>query len=617
MDILAYAIITLIGLIILGLAAWSRLSLARTTARLMDEEGFLAQARTALAGVTPEEASAHPDVSEWLIGIAGLSDSSGRNSVVSGRILRMAKLARTQLAGDQLLADILVRSEDLRPQHPRFIGSIMVFIALTGTVASLGFAISAVPRFGDQSANLSPLNNVIGHMLPAFVITALGIFATVVVSYWNHMFDHRLDSFVLDVEEFSVDVLAPLLLCHPYMADLSRVEALQHELVKTTKGLRDVVTDVGDSLKESIGSMRQAADEHSEAIHGALIQGATQFVNDAGEAGRELSAAAGTIGKSAETAVGSIEKALSAASAMTTTAAQIGESLDKSSSTLESTLTRLSDTVGVFPSYLGSLEEAIARLGLGVESFSNNQLAISNNLAAALGQWKSAAQGLDTLAETLRGIYGEVKNALDAMAHGADMDRKIFIEEMGKLSDNAAARVTELAEIQRQMKGDILLGFEAAAEKHQAGIREVVEQARAEMSNLGKLVSKLSDDIDGTLAYVSATADAVKTIMDQMPVSALDETVTKLPERVALAVRSSAGELRRVMRESQTADGSYGSADGREVVQAISATNELLSQLLAVQPKRRSRTTDQSRPPKGRSDGYLKTLVGRLTFWRK
>jgi len=602
-------IIVAVGVFIVGLTCSSGRSLLAAGHRLAEERKLLDRARQALFGVTSEQMLTESEPARWLLQRCRLLEERERSSVIARRILRMGGLARTRLPGEQILTHLLSRGEDLQPQHPRFVASVLVFIALLGTLASIASAVSALPSFNVVNADLSPLDNVVQHLRSVFIITGIGILATVVVAWWNHRFTQGQETFLVDLEEFSLDVLAPLLLGHPELVEIHRVEALQRDMLRATEHMSAVVADVGTSLSASMEQMQVSAEARAQQFQSTLLEGATQFSTQVQEASKGLVTASTRMCVMSEQVATDLPQAIKATCQLVELVTGAASGMENSSQQLEGTLKNLCQSVDTLPGQLGTLEAVCHRIGQTVETFRGEQTSVRNDLQETMLAWQRVAEQLRALKDTMQQTYQLVDQSLEKTCSGFEARQHEFSDALRGVSAAAQQNVHALGQMQQEMLEGVGARFEVAADKQSAETLRTQQAVCRQWEQFMNDATPALSEMGRAAGDLQQTMQVVRQVSEGHQLTELARMLQALPESVTRALGNGAlsSDLRhaaQALRDAANAPRNNG--DGALAAQ-FAQLNIVLGEVRDVLAHGR-----------GRGDKGLRYgFPWRLAFWRR
>ena len=543
-----------IGVCIVILAAasiWAWGCLRQAHGRLGREMKWLEQAR---ASLQPEGIAGaivpSPEGVETLLARCGLDNEVARESVVARRIRRMGSLAQTRLSGEHLLSDLASRREELHPELPRFIGSILVFLALIGTVASLYFTFSNLPDLTGQAQDaqsVAALDQLVRHISQAFFVTGAGIFCTVVVAGLNHRFTHRQDRFLLSLEEFTLDALAPVLLSHPEIAEFRRMESLQREMMNASEHLAEVVGNVGNQLGQAVRDVQEGAAQQAQAFRQTLAESATQFAGDLRATTSVLHGTSERLALTAGDLTAALPAATDAARQLAETCRAASGSLNDSSIRLQSgvqdlreMLQSLQVAINAFPLQVQALEGTTHRIGVSIENFNRDQRGSREDLQSILGNMAVVAEALRALQATTAATYQQVQVTLEDMRSAFRQEQAEFTNTVRGIGEDTRQHVGDLRASQEQMLNGIAARMEVAADKYQAETHRSLEAVHAQLA-------QAIHNAEGALAAMGGSADRLERTAQTLPQGAAQQILQSAEE-----VKHSLNRVEDRMRQSPT-----------------------------------------------------------------
>jgi hypothetical protein len=621
-DLIAGALVGAVILLIVGLSAWSLFSLKTAHDRLNQEVGFLEAARAGVAGVTPKELLAENKPLEWLLARCKLETQPARDSVIARRIIRMAALSRTRLPGEQILSDLLHRGEDLKPQDARFVASILVFVALVGTVGSLFFSVGGLPSFSSNQTTVPSLAPVIAHVQLAFGVTAAGILGTVLVAVANHLFTRRQDRFLLDVEEFALDELSPLFLAHPQLTGIARLEALQKDMLQATERMATVVNSVGTELRASLDHMREGAEQRAQEFHRAVMEGATRFSAENQSAAQVLKESSGVLMEAVRDAVGSLRPALAAAGMLAEASSQTAQAMENSSGKLETTLHSLGNAIQVLPSHLQTLEAACNRIGQTIETFRNEQVEARNDLQGTLQAWQAVREQLSALKDSMQQTFIQVTQSLQKIESASTTSHREFLDAMRGLKGATQEQVVELGKMQHQLLDGVGSRLDATAEKYQDATLQTWQSISTQMASFTEKAGMALEALQAAAADLQEASAHVNTSINGQHVASATGILQNLPQDIAHSLDSSgvSQDLRQAAQALNQAAQSQQAAGSDALLEEMRRVTALLQQLREESSRKRaSRLSWGSRTPKTADVQPLprtRSWFRRFPFWR-
>ena len=556
---LLYALIAGAVFILLWLCLSARNNLSRAERRLEAEEEQMRLAqnlldrRQAAGEAAPEQAAA-------LTELLQTEANFDKNSLVVLRIRRLGRLARTRLSGEQLLAEMLNRSEDLHPQKARFIGSILVFVALAGTVISLAVSMVALTQNApapsgaagmDSAAAMQPFNAAVGDMAGAFFITFAGIVATLFVAFLNYQYNRRQDGFLTRMEEFSLDYLAPLLMGHPERARYDRMDSLQQNLVEATTKLTATVQTIGRDLDESIRKSNSEATALTQQFRAQLLEGANQFRVKIEDAGAAFAQSADRLATATGQASQAIQPALETAEKLSRVSGQAVSAIQDANAQMGGAIAALTGGVSQLPAHLQTLEAVCDRIREGIETFRNDQTGARDDLRQTLTTLQAISEGTGSLHTVLQVTYQEVEQTMRTVRLKFDGRETEFAETLKALRDAAQQSLTDMGVSQQRFAEAVGARFDATAVRYEAATRDAI----------GPLYQRLTETLADAAPAVTALERAASELermtgvlqqsADARRLDAVARLLNELPETVAQAMN--AGGAASEMRQAASA----------------------------------------------------------------
>jgi hypothetical protein len=534
-------------------------SLKQASQRLVMEQGLLRQVCETVRQLDTEPLHAAERASspaEWLLEQCKLTSEGQRQSVVARRIIRMGTIARTRMSGEFLLSELLSRGEDLHPQEARFIAATLVFIALLGTVTSMGLAVYSLPSFGGGSPDYSALNQLKLHILIAFIVTAMGIAGTVYAAWKNNAFTQEQDRFLLALEEFSLDQLAPLLLGRPEIAELERLATLQGAMLRSSENLTQVLVTAGRNMNQAIEQMRVGAEQRAHQVQTALLEGATQFSADIQVASGALTHATSRLVQVSEQSFQTVPAALQAATDLERLSREASQSLERSTGTLQSAVVTFDRFLQELPPQLGILQTATGRMADATEGLRKDQMESRHNLQATLQAIRNTAEHLDALQTIMQATYRDVQTSFQQVEASFKQNHTEFVDALGGISAATREQVTRLGDGQAVLLDGIGTRFESAAEKYNTLALETLQDS------CGSWV-RLMDAADPTVTNLERASSSLREAVDTLGESARALGHAPLPsasgapapsvEAALSAVRTAMAEVQAGVREMKAA----------------------------------------------------------------
>jgi hypothetical protein len=142
------------------------------------------------------------------------------HGLVTARVRALAQVKASGLGGAESLRLQTEQRLDQQSEVPRYLAGTLVLLGLAGTVWGLGTAAGGVYPLLQRTHSLNqlqqliqPMTTIMAGMRSAFACTAAGLVGTLLLSVVNLAFSQFQRSFVLQLEEFSVTVLEPRILC--------------------------------------------------------------------------------------------------------------------------------------------------------------------------------------------------------------------------------------------------------------------------------------------------------------------------------------------------------------------------------------------------------------------
>lgn len=199
------------------------------------------------------------------------------DSIIVCRVKDLFKVRFIGRVNHDAVRDILISKEELATDYVRYVVSIFLVLGLTGTVLGLSEAIfklrpliTGMTDFSGITQVIESLGQILSGMKTAFSTTICGLIATLILTFINFLYSQFQSAFMLELEEFSTFVLAPMLLVpEENEAALKLSESLRHGAEELRAGA-GVLNKTQHAISELVQNMVSATRKVDNGISDIL-----------------------------------------------------------------------------------------------------------------------------------------------------------------------------------------------------------------------------------------------------------------------------------------------------------------------------------------------------------
>jgi hypothetical protein len=436
-------------LLIVGLTVQCLIMLGKAQRALSEEAQYLTTANNALKRVSPQELVQQASPGAYLYNLCSQTGTFPATCLSARYLRRMAYLSKSRLLSEERALDLVQRWTEDKASYVRYVSGTLVFLALFGTVTSLWMSLRSLPNFSAEAPNLEKLNEVVRHMVPAFLVTMFGIGGTVIVSWRSNRYTQAQEAFIDEVEELT-DVMLGVLL-FPLPRPDQAVESLQHEMLRAATEMKRTLAGVSAALQQELASQFQQATGFLQELTASTLT----FSEKVKQAGESLETAATTLSAAAANATAATKESLTTVGMIQNEGLKLLAALETGARTIGAAIQGIETKIGQLQPYYEAMNRQVAGIDKRLLDLDQTQQSVRDDMRAALQGWQAVSKSLVALKEMMQHTQMQAQLDIGKSREQTAKEHKAFLLALKDASGELAAQLVELSALEQRLHGEM------------------------------------------------------------------------------------------------------------------------------------------------------------------